>query len=69
MSPALLEALIIAGIQYGPQLVTDIKNLLSKKDATIDDVEVLFSNLKPYSYFNIPDFVPGSNPIIVNPPL
>lgn len=58
MSAALLQALIVAGIQYGPQIVTDIKNLLNKKDATISDVEAVFANLKPYSAFNIPDVAP-----------
>lgn len=63
MSAALLQALIVAGIQYGPQIVTDIKNLLSKKDATIADVEAVFANLKPYSAFNIPDIAP-TNPVV-----
>lgn len=58
MSPVLIQALIVAGIQYGPQIVTDIKNLLAKKDATIEDVEAIFSNLQPYSSFNIPAIAP-----------
>lgn len=58
MSAALIQALIIAGIQYGPQMVTDIKNLLNKQDASIADVEALFANVKPYAQFGIPDIAP-----------
>lgn len=60
LSPELLNALVLAGFQYGPQIVTDIKNLFNKKDATIDDVEAVFANLKPYSAFGIPDVAPTS---------
>lgn len=66
MSPVLIQALIVAGIQYGPQIVTDIKNLLSKKDATIEDVEAVFANLKPYSDFNIPAIAPTA-PVVNEP--
>lgn len=67
MSPALIQALIMAGLTYGPQIVTDIKNLLNKKDATIDDVEAVFANLKPYSAFGIPDVAPVVNTVVVSP--
>lgn len=63
MSAALIQALIIAGIQYGPQFVTDIKNLLNKQDATIADVEALFANVKLYSEFGIPDVAPTTTVI------
>lgn len=67
MSPALIQALIMAGIQYGPSIITDIKNLFNKKDATIEDIEAVFANLKPYSAFNIPDIAPTSPVVTIAP--
>lgn len=67
LTPQLLQALVLAGLTYGPQIVTDVKNLFSKKDATFDDVETVFANLKPYSAFGIPDVAPVVNTVVVSP--
>lgn len=58
MSTTLITALIEAGIKYGPEFITSVKSLLSKKDPTIDDVVSLFANLKPYASYGIPDTAP-----------
>jgi hypothetical protein len=51
-----LVALIIQeALQYGPEFVMQIITILKKPDATIQDVEVLFTGVKPYSAYNIPD--------------
>lgn len=44
--------------QYGPGIITSVQTLLSKKDATIADVELVFKDLKPYEAFGIPEVVP-----------
>ncbi len=44
--------------QYGPGILKDIKALTSKEDATIEDVEAIFKDLKPYEAFGIPATVP-----------
>jgi len=58
MNPALVALLIQAGLTYGPQFITDIKNLLNKTNVTIDDIEAVFANVKPYSAYGIPSIVP-----------
>ena len=58
MTPALAQLLIQAGLQYGPAFVTSIIAVLKKPDPTIADIETLFADVKPYSYFNIPDIAP-----------
>lgn len=59
MSPALIQLLIQAGIQYGPGFVTDVIAVLKKPDPTLADVEALFANVKPYAAYGIPDVVPA----------
>lgn len=49
--------LVSVGIQYGPDFVAALIKLLKNKDATIDDVEKLFADVKPYSAFGIPEKV------------
>ena len=58
MTPA--QIFVILGLvqQYGPGILNSIKTILSKKDATIADVEAIFSDLKPYADFGIPEVVP-----------
>ena len=58
MTPA--QIFVILGLvqQYGPDVLNAIKTILSKKDATIEDVELIFAGLKPYSAYGIPDVVP-----------
>ncbi len=56
MSPALLEALVIAAVKYGPGFVNSIIALFKQKTPpTIAEVEALFATVKPYSAYNIPD--------------
>lgn len=43
--------------QYGPDILTSVKAVLNKKDATVEDVEAIFVGLKPYEAFNIPAVV------------
>ena len=54
MSP-LIEALIIAGIKYGPEFVSAVVKLMKTETVTIEQVEQLFANVKPYDAYNIPD--------------
>ncbi len=59
MSPALLEALVIAAVKYGPGFVSDIIGLFKQKTPpTIDEVEALFAKVKPYEAYGIPDVAP-----------
>lgn len=68
MSPALAQLLIQAGLQYGPEFVQSIIALLKKPDPTIADIEALFADVKPYSFFNIPDVAPVAPPKDTQPP-
>lgn len=63
----LLESLLILGAQYGLPFVIDCIKSLKKTDITINDIEVLFSNVKPYEAYQIPDIVPGNASNIFNP--
>jgi len=44
--------------KWGPGIITGIKQVINKKDATVADVELIFKDLKPYEAFGIPDKVP-----------
>lgn len=57
MTPA--QIFVILGLvqQYGPSIITGIKSIISKKDATIADVEAIFKGLQPYEAFGIPAVV------------
>lgn len=57
MNP-LIALLIQAGLQYGPQFVTQLIAILKNPNATVADVENAFKDLKPYSAYGIPDIVP-----------
>lgn len=57
MNP-LIALLVQAGLQYGPQFVTQIITILKNPNSTIQDVENAFKDLKPYSAYGIPDVVP-----------
>ena len=57
MNP-LVQALVIAAIQYGPEFVTKLIAILRNPSATVDDVEKLFANVKPYASYGIPDVAP-----------
>lgn len=56
MSP-LVEALIIAGVKYGPDFVSKIIAVINKPEPTVADVEALFASVKPYEAYGIPDKV------------
>ena len=58
MSPQLIIVVLQLVAQYGPEILTSIKSLMSKSDATIEDVEAIFAGLKPYEAFGIPATVP-----------
>ncbi len=53
MSAAALEAIIILAAKYGPEVVTGIIALFKKQTVTIDDVEKLFANVKPFEAYNV----------------
>jgi hypothetical protein len=55
MSATLITLLIQAGLTYGPEFVTSIIAIMKNPNATFDDVEALFSKVKPYSAYGIPD--------------
>lgn len=63
MNP-LIALLVQAGLQYGPEFVTKIIAILRNPNSTVQDVENVFANLKPYEAYNIPDVVP-----VVPPPV
>lgn len=73
MSP-LITLLITAGLQYGPEFVTSIIAIIENPNATVADVKAAFSNLKPYSAYNIPNIpttsginaAPTITPAVVN---
>ncbi len=65
MSPALLEAIIILAAKYGPELVTTITALFKQQTITVDDIEKLFANVKPYEAYGIPDVAPTAVKAIV----
>lgn len=54
MNP-LITLLVTAGLQYGPEFIANIIAILKNPNATIQDVENAFANLKPYSAYNIPN--------------
>ena len=58
MTPA--QIFVVLGLvqQYGPSVITAVKILLKKENATIEDVEAIFADLKPYEAFNIPEIIP-----------
>ncbi len=62
MSAAAIEALIILGAKYGPEVVLALTGMIKKiregKPVTIEDVEAAFANLKPYGAYGIPDKAP-----------
>ena len=62
MNPALVALLIQAGLTYGPQFITDIKNLMNKTNVTIEDIETVFANVKPYSAYGISAVVSADKP-------
>lgn len=58
MSAALIEALAISLVKYGPEYVNKLIALFKQAEPTVADVEALFANVKPYEAYGIPDVVP-----------
>lgn len=58
MSPAMIEALVILGMKYGPALVLGIEKIWTKKDPSMTEFADLFRDLKPYEAYGIPDQAP-----------
>lgn len=58
MSPAIIQLLIQAGLQYGPAFVTSVIAVFKNPNATVADVEALFAGVKPYASYGIPDIAP-----------
>jgi hypothetical protein len=59
MDTATLSLILTLAVRYGPEFVLEVIALFKKKDLTVDDVEALFQNVKPYSAYGIPDVVPA----------
>lgn len=55
MPVSLIVLLVQAGLQYGPDFVSSIVAILNNPNATVNDVEAAFKNLKPYSAYGIPE--------------
>jgi hypothetical protein len=54
-----LEAIVQLGAKYGPEAVTAIISLFQRKGGVaVQDVLDVFSALKPYSAYGIPDVAP-----------
>ena len=68
MTAAGIEALVILGAKYGPQIVLDIEALFKKSDPTISDVAAIFAKVKPYGAYGIPDVAPGPQMATLAPP-
>lgn len=55
MNPALVALIIQYGLQYGTPAAMEIIAVLKNSNATISDVEALFTKIKTYEQYNIPD--------------
>jgi hypothetical protein len=62
MTPAMIQLLLGVLIQYGPGAVSGIVALYKKATSgtpvTVDEVEALFAQIKPYEAYNIPTIIP-----------
>lgn len=55
MTPALIATLVQYAVQYGIPAVMDVIAIIKRPDATIADVEAMFSKVKTYDQYNIPN--------------
>lgn len=62
MPATVIEALIVLLAKYGPELVIKLIAMLKKKEITVEEVEALFMEVKPYEAYNIPDTAPSVVP-------
>lgn len=54
----LIAAVLILVAKYGPGVISQIDALLRNPNSTLADVQAIFSDLKPYDFFGIPDVAP-----------
>jgi Txe/YoeB family toxin of Txe-Axe toxin-antitoxin module len=40
-------------VKYAPELISDIKAALQKEAYTVEQVDEIFSSLKPYEFFGV----------------
>jgi len=50
---ALLNIIVPLAAKYGPQLIADIVGAFKKAGYTVEQVDAIFSNLKPYDALGI----------------
>lgn len=55
MTPEIAFLILQYGLKYGPDVAIAISQLFQKKDIKHDDIVAVFSNLKPYEAYGIPD--------------
>lgn len=53
MTPAMIITLISLADKYGIPFVQRIVALMKQKEVTVDDVEALFANVKPFEAYDI----------------
>lgn len=58
MTPALIATLVQYAVQFGIPAVMDVIAILKNNNATIADVEIMFSKVKTYESYGIPTVVP-----------
>ncbi len=61
---ALIPLFLEATIHYGPEFVSSVIALMKKETVTLDEVEALFANVKPYTSYHIqpPGMLPSEPP-------
>lgn len=55
----LISAVLILVAKYGPGVIGQIDALIRNPNSTLTDVQAIFSDLKPYDFFGIPDVAPA----------
>jgi hypothetical protein len=58
MTPSNLIAILTLAVQSGPEFITTLLALLKQETVTIEDIQKLFDNVKPYEAYGIPDVAP-----------
>lgn len=53
MSPALIEAIVIGAVKYGPQFAQEVIALFKKETVTVDEVEALFAKVKRFEDYGV----------------
>ncbi len=55
LTPEMIAALVTLAIRYGPGFAASIAALFQKQTVTAEEVVILFSNVKPYDAYGIPE--------------